>query len=90
MANLGKKRGKVAREYGCLTGFGTALVTVDGDEVGIVAPSMRGLEIVWKRLNWRAPLDKTKVRRVVYFPHEALTTLRSRKPKQTAKAVEPK
>lgn len=80
MAELGKKRGTVAREASCLTGFAAALTTMDhGDEVGIVAPTMRGLEIVWKRLNWMAPLDKTKVKRVVYFQHKSLTTLRPRK-----------
>lgn len=83
MAELGKKRGTIVKEASALTGFGAALVTVDGDEVGIVAPTMRGLEIVWKRLNWMEPLDKTKVKRVVYFQHKSLTTLRPRKRKPT-------
>jgi hypothetical protein len=79
VAELGKKRGTVKKEWSCLTGFGTAMITtIDGDEVGIVAPTMRGLEKIWNTLSI-IPIDKTKVRRVVYFPHEALTTLRPRR-----------
>lgn len=81
MAELGKKQGTVKKEAVCLTGYGTSLTTSQGDQVGIVAPSMRGLEKVWAALNWVTPLDKTMVHRVVYFNHKSLTTLRPRKRK---------
>ncbi len=85
MAKLGRKRGTIEKASNALTGFGAALITRDGDEVGIVAPTIRGLEVVWNHLNWMAPLDKSKVRRVVYFPREALTALRPRKRRTTSK-----
>lgn len=79
MANLGRKWATVAKRSSALTGYGTALTSIDGDEIAIMAPTMRGLELVWNRLNTVTPLDKSKVRRVVYFPHESLTTLQPRK-----------
>ena len=85
MAELGKKIGTVEKEAAAITGFGTAMYTSQGDEVGIIAPSMRGLRLVWERLNSVVPLDPTKVKRVVYFNHQALTTLRPRKKRSQAK-----
>jgi hypothetical protein len=78
MAKLGKKVGTIAKASACITGYGTACITYDGDEVGIVAPTMRGLKRVWGSIA-KAEFDEAKVRRVAYFPHEALTTLRPRK-----------
>lgn len=88
MANLGRKWATVAKRSSVLTGYGTALTSIDGDEIAIMAPTMRGLELVWNRLNTVTPLDKSKVRRVVWFPHEALTTLKPRKGSSKGKRAE--
>lgn len=78
MARLGKWRGTIKKEAAAITGWGTAIFTTyDGDEVGLVAPSMRGLIRIWNRLSV-LPFDKAKVTRVVYFKHKSLTTLRAR------------
>lgn len=79
MSDLGKKLGTVGKESPCITGYGASLRTVDGDECAIMAPTMRGLELIWGRLSWMHPLDKTKVRRVAYFKHEDVTSLKTRK-----------
>ena len=85
MANLGKKVGTIRKRTACLTGYGAAMLTTDGDECAIIAPTMRGLERIWGALNWMKPLDKSKVRRAVWFPHEALESLAPR-PKKTRTA----
>jgi len=88
VAKLGRKRGTVKREATCVTGFGTCVfTTADGDEVGIISPTMRGMERVWDKLSLIA-LDKTMVTRVVYFKHKSLTTLRPRRSVKNRK-VEP-
>lgn len=84
MANLGKKFATVNKRAGCLTGWGAAFRSIDGDEVGIIAPNMRGLRLTWRRLSL-APLDETKVQRIVYFQAKALTrSTRRAKKKQSA------
>jgi hypothetical protein len=79
MANLAKRRGTVVKESAALVGYGTAIYLHDGNELGIVAPNMKALKKVWNTLNWKDPLNEKMVRRVVYFPVEAMTTLRRRK-----------
>jgi hypothetical protein len=79
VANLAKRRGTVVKESAALVGYGTAVYLHNGDELGIVAPSLKALKNIWGSLNYKDPLNEKMVRRVVYFPVEAMTTLRRRK-----------
>lgn len=74
---LGRYLGTVKKEKACLVGYGTAGEGYDGKQFGIVGVTPKSLERIWNKLSLQ-PFDKAKIRRVVYFPAEALTTKRRR------------
>ena len=86
---LGHKRGTIRKEASCITGFATSCETLDGDQVGIIAPTMRGLKVIWERLSSHE-FKPEKVTRTVYFDHKSLTSLRPRKRRSTTSTVEHK
>lgn len=77
---LGHKRGTIRKEAACITGFATSCETQDGDQIGIVAPTLRGLKVVWERIS-SEEFRPEKVTRTVYFSHKSLTSLRPRRRK---------
>ena len=72
---LGKHRATVRKERTALTGYGTALFTLEGHECGIIGPTKKSLERIWGRLS-SLPFDTKKMKRVTLFETKALTSKR--------------
>lgn len=73
MKRFSKYKATVKRADDCLTGYGTAFDTWGNGMVGIVATSLKGLQVAWERLSAH-PFDEKKVKRVAIFQQKSLTT----------------
>lgn len=80
---LGRYKGTVKLERGCVTGFGTMIVTHDGIEIGLISGSRAAIREAYERMGAKH-FDSSMVRRVVWFPREA-AQLKRRTPKKGKK-----